>query len=213
MSRFGDFLKYDYAPHFGVVWNPATMKLRLDIPASVCFEIADKEPTIEQPHGKGISVLRRRGNDVEVIDIEDFTALVHGKNNTPNSCDFALTPKIGLDYLVLNELTKTKSDYIKSFVQPTTGTEQMGKLEYAKKQLTETINRLYEVNNFCDQYSSRVALFSCRLSDKKRNGIMSQSAKAFSRPIYNLQHMKLHEQLPHGFTFEMRVYDAEYRLS
>lgn len=212
MSKFGDFLKNDYATHFGVVWNSSTMSLRMEIPASVRFEVADKEPRIIQPQGKGVSVLRRKEVDVEVIDIEDFTAFIHGRNNTPNSCDFAITPELESEYIVLNELTRTQSDYILPFVQPKTGQEQIGKLEYAKMQLTETINRLYEVSNFCDQYPLKIALFSCRLSDKKSNGIMARSARAFNKSIYKLQHMKLHEQLPHGFAFEMRVYDAEYRL-
>lgn len=213
MSKFADFLKNDYATHFGVTWDSVTMSLRMEIPASVRFEIADKEPMIIQPQGKGVSVLRRKDTDVEVIDIENFTALIHGKDNTPNSCDFAITKSIDPEYIILNELTRTKSSYILPFVQPATGIEQMGKLEYAKMQLTETINRLYEVSDFCDQYPLRVALFSCRLSDKKGNGIMARSARAFNKSIYRLQHMKLHELLPHGFTFEMRVYDSEYRLA
>lgn len=212
MSEFSDFLKTDYAGHFNVAWDPATMSLRMEIPASVCFEIADKEPMIIQPNGKGISVLRRKEAMIEVIDIETFTALIHGTDNTPTSCDFAITPVAEPDYILLNELTKTRSSYILPFMQPTTGIEQMGKLEFAKMQLTETINRLYEVSSFCDKYPSRVALFSCRLSDKLGKGIMARSAKAFNQSIYRLQHMKLHESLPHGFTFEMRVYDAEYYL-
>lgn len=212
MSKFGDFLINDYSTHFGVVWDPATMCLRMEIPASVRFEIADKELRIIQPQGKGVSVLRRKDADVEVIDLEDFTALIHGTNKTPNSCDFAITQELESDYILLNELTRTQSCYILPFVQPKTGIDQLGKLEYAKMQLTETINRMYEVSNFCDQYPIRVALFSCRLSDKKGKGIMAQSAKAFNKSIYRLQHMKLHQQLPHGFSFEMRVYEAEFRL-
>lgn len=54
MSRLSDFLINDYAPHFGIVWNPATMNLKTEIPAAVRFEIEDKKPTIQQPAGHGV---------------------------------------------------------------------------------------------------------------------------------------------------------------
>lgn len=212
MSNLTDFLTQDYAAHFGVVWNPATMTLRMETPASVCFEIEDKKPTIVQPAGSGVSVVRRTADAVEVIDVEDFMKLIHGADNTPSSCDFAISPSVGSDFLVLNELTRAKSEYIRRFQQPKTGVEQEGKLETARRQLTETINRFYEVSNFCDQYAEKTALFSCRLSDKQSNGIMARSAKKFSKSISKLQKMQLHDQLPHGFVFKMRVYNAEYRL-
>ena len=212
MSNLADFLTQDYAMHFGVEWNSATMTLRMETPASVCFEIEDKKPTIVQPAGSGVSVIRRTADAVEVIDVEDFMKQIHGADNTPSSCDFAISPSVGSDYLVLNELTRTKSEYILRFQQPKTGVDQEGKLETARRQLTETINRFYEVSNFCDQYAEKTALFSYRLSDKQSNGIMARSAKKFSKSISKLQKMQLHNQLPHGFVFKMRVYNAEYRL-
>ena len=78
MSSLSDFLSSDYALHFGVAWNAATMSLRAEYPASICFEIEDKKPTIVQPAGQGVSVIRRKADTVEVIDIEDFTRTIHG---------------------------------------------------------------------------------------------------------------------------------------
>lgn len=212
MSRLSDFLVNVYAPHFNAAWTNDMRQLRTEVPASVRFEIEDKKPQIVQPSGSGVSVIRRPDVRVEIIDIEHFMGLVHGTDNTPNSCDFAISPETGLDFIMLNELTKSKSTYILPYVQPLTGEEKIGKLEYAKMQLTKTIDRMYEVSNFCDQYDVKTALFSCRLSDKSGNGIMARSSKAFCKPIYKLQHMTLHEELPHGFVFKMRVYEAEYRL-
>ena len=40
MSNLSDFLTTDYVAHFGVIWNAATMSLRTEYPASICFEIA-----------------------------------------------------------------------------------------------------------------------------------------------------------------------------
>lgn len=212
MSSFTDYLKTDYATHFGVTWDDSIMSIRLEIPSSIRFEIEDKKVDIVQPNGQGVSVLRRPADAVEVVDLEDFTKKVHGENDTPSSCDFAISPCIGTDFLLLNELTRTKSDYIRPFVQPQTGIVKEGKLETAKQQLVSTINRLYEGSNFCDSFVSRVAIFSCRLSDKNKNGIMARSAKSFNKSIYKLQRMRLHETLPHGFVFEMRVYDQEFRI-
>lgn len=212
MSNLSDFLTTDYVAHFGVTWNAATMSLRAESPASICFEIEDKKPTIVQPSGQGVSVIRKKPEVIEVLDLEDFTSQVHGSANTPSSCDFAISPVIGSKYLLLNELTRTRSNYILRFVQPETGVEREGKLETARRQLTETIERFYSVSNFCDHYVEKTALFSCRLSDKVKNGIMAKSAKSFNKGIYKLQKMKLHELLPHGFVFKMRVYSEEYRI-
>lgn len=212
MSSLSDFLKKDYASKYGMQWNEITMSLRLETPPSVCFEIEDKKSTIVRPAGHGVSVIRRASETVEVLDLEDFTKQIHGENNTPSSCDFAISPSVGMDFLVLNELTRSKSAVILPFQQPETGVEQQGKLEKAKQQLTDTITRFYGVSDFCDQYNIKIALFSCRLSDKSKNGIMAKSASKFNKVIDKLQRMRLHETLPHGFAFEMRVYNKEYRL-
>lgn len=212
MSVLSDFLTKDYAAFYGVTWNSASMSLRTEIPASVCFEIEDKKLAIVQPTGQGVSIIRRKSDLLEILDLEDFTKQIHGSDNTPSCCDFAVSPQIGTSFLLLNELTRTKSDYIKRFVQSKTGEERDGKMDVAKRQLTATINRFYEVSNFCDQYAERTALFSCRLSDKPQKGIMAKSAKAFNRGIYKLQRIQLHESLPHGFVFKFRVYDEEYQI-
>lgn len=212
MSSLTDFLKKDYAHYFNVQWDEAAMSLRFETPASVCFEIEDKKPAIVQPAGQGVSVIRRTADAIEVLDLEDFTKQIHGEENTPSSCDFAISPSVGSDFLLLNELTRSKSTVVLPFRQPETGLEQQGKLEKARQQLTATILRFYEVSDFCDQFAKRTALFSCRLSDKSKNGIMAKSARKFNKVIDKLQRMRLHETLPHGFVFEMRVYNKEYRI-
>lgn len=212
MSSLADFLKKEYAPRFDVQWNETIMSLRLETPASVCFEIEDKKPTIVQPPGHGVSVIRRSADAVEVIDLKDYMKQIHGEDNTPSSCDFAISPSVGMDFLLLNELTRSKSSVIMRFQQPETGLEQQGKLEKARQQLTATILRFYEASDFCDQYATKTALFSCRLSDKNKNGIMAKSASKFNKVIDKLQRMRLHETLPHGFVFKMCVYNKEYRI-
>lgn len=212
MSNLSDFLTTDYVAHFGVTWNPTTMSLRTEYPASICFEIEDKKPSIVQPSGQGVSVIRNNQEAVELLDMESFTGRIHGFHNVPSSCDFAISPVIGNHFLLLNELSRTKSDYVLHFIQPDTGDNQEGKLEKAKKQLTATIERLYSVSGYCDQYEVKTALFSCRLSDKYKKGIMARSARSFSMSIYKLQKMRLHESLPHGFVFKMRIYSEEFRI-
>lgn len=213
MSELTRFLTINYASHFGVIWEPTSMAIREEKPAAICFEIEDLKPTIIQPSGKGVSIIRSSSEVVEIIDLESFTKQIHGEEQMPSCCDFAISPTIGTRFLVLNELTRTKSDFILHFRQKETGVEQEGKLEKAKHQLETTINRFYEVSDFCDQYQEKTALFSCRLSDKSSNGIMARSAKMFSSGIYKLQRMQLRDKLPHGFTFKMRIYNQEYRLN
>ena len=212
MSTLCDFLKKDYSAHFGITWDDNTMQIRKECPASVVFEIRDQQPTIVQPTGKGVSVIRKRDYSVEIVDFEAFCKTIHGRNNAPKCCDFIISPNVGEEFIVLNELTNTESKYILPFAQSATGTQQTGKLAYAREQLEATIERIYEVSNVLDSYDKKVALFSCRLSDKKGVHPMAKSARQFSRPIMRLEKMKLHETLPHGFEFVMRVHDKEYEL-
>lgn len=212
MSTLCDFLKKDYSAHFGITWDDNTMQIRKECPAKVVFEIRDQQPTIVQPTGKGVSVIRKKDYSVEVVDFEAFCKTIHGRNNAPKCCDFIISPNVGEEFIVLNELTNTESKYILPFAQSATGTQQTGKLAYARGQLEATIERIYEVGNVLDSYDKKVALFSCRLSDKKGVHPMAKSAHQFSRPIMRLEKMKLHETLPHGFEFVMRVHDKEYEL-
>ena len=212
MSTLCDFLKKDYPSHFGITWDDNTMLIHKECPASVVFEIRDQQPTIVQPTGKGVSVIRKRDYSVEIVDFEAFCKTIHGRNNAPKCCDFIISPNVGEEFIVLNELTNTESKYILPFAQSATGTQQTGKLAYAREQLEATIERIYEVGNVLDSYDKKVALFSCRLSDKKGVHPMAKSARQFSRPIMKLEKMKLHETLPHGFEFVMRVHNKEYEL-
>lgn len=213
MSDLEHFLTTDYAQHFGVTWDSSVMIIRKETPSSVHFEIEDQQPAIIQPATKGVSVFRRNDTFAEVIDLEEFMKQIHGTAHTPSTCDFVLSPSVGTQYLVFNELSRTQSGYILQFRQQDSGEEQEGKLEKARRQLTETINRFYAVSDFCERYENKTALFSCRLSDKRSNGIMARSSKMFNKTIYKLQRMTLHEELPHGFLFKIRIYNAEYELN
>lgn len=214
MSKLTDFLLNDYIPYHKLVWNPATMTIRTEYPTSAHFETEDMKPQILQPIGEGVAVFRQGNYSTEVVDLEDFMKTAHQSSGlVPSCCDFVMVPVAGSDYIVLNELTRSKSEVILPFVQPQTGEKQEGKLEKARRQLMTTIERLYEASNFCDQFAEKTALFSCRLSDKRGNGVMAKSARSFSRSIYKLQRIKLQEQLPHGFVMKIRVYDAFYHLT
>ena len=115
MSTLCDFLKKDYSAHFGITWDDNTMQIRKECPASVVFEIRDQQPTIVQPTGKGVSVIRKRDYSVEIVDFEAFCKTIHGRNNAPKCCDFIISPNVGEEFIVLNELTNTESKYILPF--------------------------------------------------------------------------------------------------
>lgn len=95
---------------------------------------------------------------------------------------------------------------------PSTGEQREGKLAYAKKQLEESIERFYSVNNFLDNYVRKVALFSCRLTDGRGDSVMAQSMKAFRRPQKVFSNIYSHDLLVHGFVFEQRIYDHEFKV-
>lgn len=210
MSELSNFLTNEYPSHFNVIWDSATMFLRKETPASLRFEIEDKKETIIQGKNKGVSVIRRTGTAVEIIDLEEYTKLIHGSNHTPSSCDFVISPESTTEFIIFNELTRSSSNYILPFEQVQTGNKQIGKYEKAISQLEQTINRFYDVSDFCDQYKNKVALFSCRLSDKSKNDTMTMSAKSFSKVV--CKKMRSQKHLTHGFVFETRIYDEEYRI-
>ena len=70
MSVFYNFLKNDYPRHFKITWDDSTMQIHSEKPASVVFEIRDQKQTIIQPTGKGVSVIRRKNEFVEIINFE-----------------------------------------------------------------------------------------------------------------------------------------------
>jgi len=63
-----------------------------------------------------------------------------------------------------------------------------------------------------DDYEKKVALFSCRLTDTRPNGIMSKSLRAFRKPQKIFANIRAHELLIHDFVFEQRIYDNEYKV-
>lgn len=97
------------------------------------------------------------------------------------------------------------------FTSPKIGEEKEGKLAYAKKQLEISIEKFYSVNDFLDNYKKRVALFSCRLTAGKPERYMTQSVSAFRKPQKILSNIRANERLAHGFIFEQRIYNKEYK--
>lgn len=211
-SALVQYLKTGFLSHYGVRWDSSKNSLRREEKSSIKFEIKDKEDTIVQYTGHGVSVLNNKLNvNVEIIDFEDF---MNQFDDTPagieDRCDFIINPIAGYDVIVFNELTETKSRYIHPFVQPTTGEEREGKLNYAKGQLKSSIERFYICDNFLDNYGRKVALFSYKLTDTDMpNNPAMMSMKAF-QSVTGIYANISSDDMPHGFTFEQRVYNKEF---
>jgi hypothetical protein len=213
-SALIDFLKKDYPAHFGQKWEEDTMKIRRDQCPKGKVEIRDGQPQIVQYTGSGVSVINNNSEiDVEIIDFEHYINIFHDTDaGMGRKCDFIINPIAGYDFIVFNELTESEKQYIMPFTSPKTGEEKEGKLAYAKKQLEVSIEKFYSVSNFLDGYERKVALFSCRLTDNGSNGIMSKSLRAFRKPQRIFANIRAHELLIHGFVFEQRIYDNEYKV-
>jgi hypothetical protein len=152
--------------------------------------------------------------NVEIIDFEHYIKL-YDKDSSAGSgrkCDFIINPVAGYDFIVFNELTESESRYIAPFNVPKTGERKEGKRAYAKKQLEISIEKFYAVNDFLDSYRKKVALFSCRLSDGKPNHPMTTSMTAFRQTQRILSNIRSNEPMPHGFVFEQRIYNKEYKV-
>lgn len=212
-SALIDFLKKDYPAHFSQEWKEDTMQVRREQRPKGRFEIRDGQPQIVQYKGHGVSVINNDSKtDVEIIDFEHFINIFHDTDaGKGRKCDFIINPIAGYDFIVFNELTESEKQYIMPFTSSKTGEEKDGKLAYAKKQLESSIEKFYAINNFLDNYEKRVALFSCRLTDGKPDRYMTRSVSAFRKPQKILANIRAHEFFTHGFIFEQRIYNKEYK--
>ena len=213
-SALIDFLKKVYPAHFGQEWKEDTMQVRREQRPKGKFEIRDGQLQIVQYTGNGVSVINNNSEtDVEIIDFEHYINIFRDTDaGMGRKCDFIINPIAGYDFIIFNELTESEKQYIMPFTSPKTGEEKEGKLAYAKKQLEISIEKFYSVNNFLDDYEKKVALFSCRLTDTRPNGIMSKSLRAFRKPQKIFANIRAHELLIHDFVFEQRIYDNEYKV-
>lgn len=213
-SALISFLKKDYPSHFGLQWDDNTMKIRKEERPKGKFEIRDGQPKIIQYSGCGVSVINNNSEiNVEIIDFESYINSFRDTDaGMGRKCDFIINPIAGYDFIVFNELTESEKKYVEPFTSPATGEEKEGKLAYAKKQLEISIEKFYCVNNFLDAYTKKVALFSCRLTDGKVGSYMTRSINAFRKPQKIFSNIRAHEPLAHGFTFEQRIYNKEYKI-
>lgn len=213
-SALINFLKKDYPNHFKMKWDGNTMEIRREEHSTGKFEIRDLQPTIIQYRGNGVSVINNNSQvNVEIIDFEHYINLY---KDTPaglgRKCDFIINPIAGYDFIIFNEFTESESRYVTPFDVPETGEHKEGKRAYAKRQLEFSIEKFYCVNNFLDNYQKKVALFSCRLSDGKPNHVMTKSMTAFRKTQKILSNIRSNEPMVHGFIFEQRIYDKEYKV-
>ncbi|RGQ78875.1 hypothetical protein DWY80_22275 [Bacteroides ovatus] len=208
------FMKKDYPNYFKMTWDDTQMEIRREEHSTGKFEIRDQQPTIIQYKGNGVSVINNnRQVNVEIVDFENYIDLYKG---TPaglgRKCDFIINPMAGYDFIVFNELPESESQYVTSFDKPMTGEHKEGKRAYAKKQLEISIEKFYSVNDLLDAYQKKIALFSCKLSDGKSNHPMTNSIKAFRKPHRIFSNIRSNEPMAHGFVFEQRIYDKEYKV-
>lgn len=212
-SALIDFLKKDYPKHFGQEWKEDTMQVRREQRPKGKFEIRDGQPQIVQYTGNGVSVINNNSEtDVEIVDFEHYINIFRGTDaGMGRKCDFIINPIAGYEFIIFNELTESERQYIMPFTSLKTGEEKEGKLAYAKRQLEISIEKFYSVNNFLDNYEKKVALFSCRLTDGKPERYMTRSVSAFRKPQKILSNIRAHESLAHGFVFEQRIYNKEYK--
>lgn len=202
-SALMKFLREDYPRHHDITdgWE---IVVRREEPHRPTFEICDKKETIIQEEGKGVSKIRWQGDQVEVIDFEDYINQF-GEEGALR-CDFVIASVAGDAFIVFNELTKSESQYIRKT-----------KSIYATRQLAASIERFYKVGNLLDGYAKKVALFSCRLTDKELDKKMKKGLMAFLKNQVMMKRGSMKEAIEtiegYGFSFDQRVYDEPYCIS
>lgn len=202
-SALMKFLREDYPRHYSIT-DGREIAVRREEPHKPTFEICDKKETIIQEEGKGVSKIRWQGDQVEVIDFEGYIDQF-GEEGVQR-CDFVIASVAGDAFIVFNELTESESQYIRK-----------GKSIYATRQLAASIERFYKVGNLLDGYAKKVALFSCRLTDKELNKKMKKCLMAFLKNQVMTRRGSMKEAIEtiegYGFTLDQRVYDEPYCIS
>lgn len=86
---------------------------------------------------------------------------------------------------------------------------------YSRWNLLDKVGKDLQLGNMMQNV---YALYQFLMLSYARNGFLTQDEANQVRRINQIyqelqaQKMQLHEQLPYGFIFKMRVYNAEYRL-
>lgn len=210
-----EFFLKDYPKHL-CIEDRTIMPLKKEASIDFKFEIRDQKQTIIQQAGEGVSVIQNLGQrPLEIIDfegyIDQFNPKGKKKKDKAEKCDFIICPATGSAFILFNELTECKLMYIEPYEKPTTGEKKDGKREKARKQLAASIERFYAVGNLLDTYEKKVALFSYRLTDEDEEDEAEKSMRRFMMSANELESdSSINQFLPHGFTFEQRLYPTPY---
>lgn len=210
-----EFFLKDYPKHL-CIEDRTIMSLKKEASIDFKFEIRDQKQTIIQQAGEGVSVIQNPGQrPLEIIDfegyIDQFNPKGKKKKDKAEKCDFIICPAVGSAFILFNELTECKLMYIEPYEKPTTGEKKDGKREKARKQLAASIERFYAVGNLLDTYEKKVALFSYRLTDEDEEDEAEKSMRRFMMSANELESdSSINQFLPHGFTFEQRLYPTPY---
>lgn len=213
------YLLVHYLSHFSKPL-PSNLGLRCEVTRSKVFEIRDNCTSIVQSQGAGVSVFSNpQQTEVQIVDFEEYIkGLKTGQASEGPRCDFIIVPtdtREGEDFIILNELTETEPKYLTPFTKPTAGEQKIGKLAEARdRQLTATIDKLSHASGvFLSQFSKRIALFSYRLpQNSATNNLATESLNKFLSPTQANSNISMPQALPHGFTFEQRIYPESYVL-
>ena len=195
-SALMKFLLEDYPRHRGKALEKVVPPRREE-PHTTTFEIHDQKERIIQEAKQGVSMIRYPGHvQIEIIDFESY--LKQYNEEGVLRCDFVIGPIAGDAFIVFNELTKSEGQYL------------VDKRQHATEQLKASIERFYAVGNLLDDYKKKIALFSYRRTDKLQGEPTAEARRKFRQPQRIVSNLSSREVLPHGFTFEQRLYPTPY---
>lgn len=212
------YLVKDYPEAMGLKRSLTAEELMLEVNNSGRFEVSDIKGAVIQSSGEGTAVFdNRTGYTVEIVKIEAYVkALAGTKAGKGDTCDFILAPNAGNSVIVLAELSRLQSQYIRPFTQQKTGSRRPGKRAHVIDQLQSTINRLTMCGTLISDIKSRVALFAYRLTDEDEGGnvISRRTKKAWNRARQRFSaDISNKDILTHGFIFEQKQYPNPFIMT
>lgn len=220
MLSIFDYLNDVYPTSYGKP-TPLSFSPRYEETSASIFEIKDRKPSILQPKGEGVSCFENaQRRTVLILDFEKYiNDLRTGRASEGKKCDFILVPHKRFDYIILNEVTATDSQYLDPFIQPQTQKPREGKCSMARRQLSETIAKLSKRSrdgeSFLEPFTRRIALFSYRLPQSKADTpreIADSFGKFLSTTAINNSISANEPFFAVGFIYEQRIYPEPYSL-
>ncbi len=155
-SQLISFLQNNFPQYWGKEWSPDTMSIVCTTTSHRKFWVVDdKNNPFRYNAREGGASFENTGQwgQIEIVHFEDFIDKVRAGQRTIRKCDCIVAHKDFPNTIVFLELKKYKEEHLDKA------------REKGTKQLECSIRYFYNISEFLNRYTRRIALFAYHLKD------------------------------------------------